>query len=108
MEISAHSGTGLRPASPDTAPKHIADLRPTADAAALAKEPQPHLPMPPSTAQVAAVVQAFVPTAPARQDKPGTALMPGISAAERLLKPYGIEMLPPRTMETARDPETSL
>ena len=69
------------------APRHTADLRPTADAAALARDPTPLAPLgaapalPASPAQIAAVTQAVLSGTKVRPPAP-------------VLRPYGIEMIP--------------
>ena len=74
--------TAAQPAPP---PILQPDNRPTADAAALARDPRPDipLPIPASIAQKGAVAQARIASA-------------GIGPAqvERVLKPYGVVMLP--------------
>ena len=83
-----------------TAPRPTADLRPSADAAALARDPTPHAPLgvpavpPTSPAQIAAVTQAVLNGTKVRPPTP-------------VLKPYGIETLPnlPRDMR-ARSGQT--
>ncbi len=64
------------------------DLRPVADAAALARDAQPSipLPVPASTAPVASVNQSRI--SPVEQ--PDIA----VKEVERTLKPYGVTMLP--------------
>lgn len=83
-------------ASVSTVPRHTADLRPAADAAALARQPQPHLPLgpaaasqPPQSGQVAAISRALL-------DTSDTSKFPPLKEPPRVLKPYGIEMLPHR------------
>ena len=68
-------------------PRHTADLRPSADAAALARETAPQVPLgtapalPASPAQIAAVTQAVL---------NGTTVRPPAP----VLRPFGIEMIP--------------
>ena len=106
MDFSTVSGIGARVPTPDVTPRHVPDLRPTADAAALSRDPHPDLPLPPSATQAAAVVQSAVPNI-AEKDRPGTALMPNVTPAARLLKPYGITMLPDPPGDASAKPETS-
>ena len=82
MESSILPVGAAQPAPP---PVLHADLRPTADTAALVRDPRPHvpMPMPASIAQKGAVAQA--------QLSPDTA---PVAAVERVLKPYGVVMLP--------------
>ena len=82
MEAQILPVTVAQPAPPPTLQS---DQRPTADTAALVRDPRPDipLPMPASIAQKGAVAQARVAlgeTGPAR--------------VERVLKPYGVVMLP--------------
>lgn len=67
-----------------------ADMRPTADVAALVRDPQPDLPLPipASNGQNAAVAQSSV----AR--KPELAEIEAVDPTQRVLKPYGVSMLP--------------
>lgn len=85
------------------APQHVADQRPSADSAALARNPRPDVPAPmvPANSQVGLVQQANLPPRLAEDD--GTADIPAPQALERVLKPYGIAMLP----ERAPDPPTA-
>jgi len=88
MEITALPGFA-------PAPQVEPDTRPTADAAALARDATPDtpLPVPPTPTQQALVGQAALRTATS-----DTAPGPGTptTGAERRLKPYGITMLPER------------
>ena len=84
----------IAPAGPvSTVPRHTMDLRPAADAAAIARDPRPHAPLgvpaalPPQTTQVAAVSRALL-------DGSADAGFPPLKAPERVLKPWGIQMLP--------------
>lgn len=93
MELSAIPGFA-------PAPQVQPDTRPTADAAALARDATPDLPLPvpPIPSQQALIGQAALrgigPDARARPDAP-------VAEAERTLKPYGIAMLPERSSEEA-------
>ncbi len=85
------------PAISSAPPPPIADGRPTADAAALAKDHAPYVPLPMAPTQSAlvskaALLSALEPVKPAET---------GLSAAERTLKPYGVSMLPDREGRTA-------
>ena len=73
-------------------PQHQVDTRPTADVAALVRDPRPEvpMPMPASIAQKGAVAQAQI---------AGTAAP--VAAVERVLKPYGVMMLPDAPTEGA-------
>ncbi|RYG93312.1 hypothetical protein EU803_04225 [Loktanella sp. IMCC34160] len=84
------------PAPQAQAPQHVADQRPSADSAALSRNPRPDIPAPiaPATSQIGLVQQANLP--PRATDDDGTADMPAPQAPERVLKPYGIAMLPER------------
>lgn len=68
------------------------DLRPAADAAAVARDPRPDLPMPipASLAQTAVVAQSRLSASDGRMT------VQGVERAERVLKPYGVKMLPER------------
>ncbi|MCF7699812.1 hypothetical protein [Loktanella sp. M215] len=75
--------TSIAAPSPLTVP--IMDHRPTADAAALARDPTPFipLPMPSQYTQKGAVAEARM-----------TDTSDSITKIERVLKPYGVTMLP--------------
>jgi hypothetical protein len=80
--------------APQSAPLHLADRRPAADAAALARDPSPDLPLPPvaptvppSSVQGAAVTRSLLAAGAAEG-------VPAVPPVERVLKPYGITMLP--------------
>lgn len=81
-------------AAPQSAPPPVAraDVRPTADVAAMVRNPQPNipLPIPANSGQTAAVVQAKL-SSPADT----------VSPIDRVLKPYGVTMLPhgPKSQE---------
>ncbi|GGL64957.1 hypothetical protein [Wenxinia marina] len=84
----------IAPAGPvSTVPRHTMDLRPAADAAAIARDPLPDAPLgvpaalPPQTAQVAAVSRALL-------DGSADAGPAPVRPPERVLKPWGIQMLP--------------
>lgn len=72
-------------AQPAPTPLVQPDLRPTADTAALVRDPQPEIPMPmpASIAQKGAVAEAQL-----------AATFAPIASVERVLKPYGVVMLP--------------
>jgi hypothetical protein len=82
-------------------PVMVPDMRPSADAVALSRNPRPDvpLPMPPSTSQAGVVSSAVVATTPEVR-RSGSALMPTVQETERTLKPYGVYMLPRQTTES--------
>jgi hypothetical protein len=87
MEINS------RPAHP--LPSFAVDRRPTADAAALAQDPRPEVPLPLPAGQAlsgAAVSASLGPEAARRVSV--------VTPPERTLKPYGIAMLPEETART--------
>jgi len=92
-----NSDLALGPPAQTPAPIMKADMRPTADTAALVRDPRPEvpLPIPASNGQSAAVTQSKV-TASSKVEKTEAALQ-----AERVLKPYGVAMLP----ESFKQPE---
>ncbi|MBU2992995.1 hypothetical protein Q4555_02665 [Octadecabacter sp. 1_MG-2023] len=83
------------PTAPQTAPAPAEqDGRVSADAAAITKDPTPEvaLPIPANQSQTGLVSKAVI------SDKEVAPKLDtsGVSAAERVLKPYGITMLPER------------
>jgi hypothetical protein len=82
------------------APQLVPDTRPSADAAALARDDTPYtpLPVPPTPTQQALVGQAALgaagPAPAGNSHAAGTAV-------ERRLKPYGVAMLPARGEDPA-------
>lgn len=68
------------------------DGRATADTAAIAKDPTPQvpLPVPANPTQIGLVSKAAM----SEKDAAPSLDASGVSAAERMLKPYGINMLP--------------
>jgi len=80
------------------APNYVADLRPSADIAALARDPRPEIPMalPASTAQAAIVNRNLLDTPQKGSELARTSVTPPIEALARTLKPYGVSMLPNR------------
>lgn len=101
MDFSA--STVAAPAS-QPAPRHVADMRPSADAAASARKTIPDLPVampsPPATSQTAEVSRSMLRDAsPVELD--GPARISAVSMVERTLKPYGISMLPKTVKEAA-------
>ena len=70
------------------APRYVADMRPVADAVALSRDPRPHVPMPMPAQSVSGGAPAAA-TADTRPDR-----VEAKKAPERVLKPYGITMLP--------------
>jgi hypothetical protein len=79
----------VKPAAVSAAPNVVykSDMRPTADAAAIARDPQPDIPLPlaASMGPVAAVNQSRITT-----DAPKDV----VDLVLRTLKPYGVKMLP--------------
>lgn len=94
MDQVIHSTT---PTSPLPQVSVRADVRPTADAAAIAKDPTPDVPLPiPATlSPIGAVNQSRMTQA---ENTPT-----GVNAVDRTLKPYGITMLPYATPDEAAD-----
>ncbi len=93
------------------APQMIADKRPTADTAAIVRDPRPQVPtplpaaIPPSVSQKAEVSKSSLGADKTTAVSTATA----VTQAERVLKPYGVAMLPRRDGEAAalavaRDP----
>ncbi|WP_377504457.1 hypothetical protein [Octadecabacter sp. R77987] len=77
-----------QPAAP-AAPRHVPDQRAVADAAATRSDPRPEiaLPIPPDNGQRAAVSQSMM--------APETgARAVSVQPVERVLKPYGVTILP--------------
>jgi hypothetical protein len=95
------TSTVAAPATP--APRPIADMRPTADAAATARITKPELPVamptPPATSQVAEVSRSML---GAGVDADSSTKIAPVAMIERTLKPYGISMLP-KSAEQAAD-----
>ncbi len=89
--------------TPQASPAPIlkADMRPTADIAAMVRDPQPAVPMPipASNGQMAAVAQSSVARKPDLDDATP------VDPTERVLKPYGVTMLPnlPDPAEAPKD-----
>lgn len=83
------------------APIPTADLRPTADAAALRHDPSPvnPLPLPPSLGQQAEVNQSRIST---------TKSIGEVAEIERVLKPYGVNMLPDGPVKEPSDDTDAL
>lgn len=82
------------------APTMQADLRPTADIAALVRDPQPNVPMPvpASMVQSGAVTQSKLASSPEQTP------LEELSTTERVLKPYGVAMLPETAHQAERIP----
>ena len=78
-------------AAPSPVPLPTMDHRPTADAAALARDPTPFMPMPMSSpyTQKGAVAEARL-----------TDTTRDVTMVERVLKPYGVTMLPRSQTDT--------
>lgn len=87
--------------APQPTPNVQPDVRPTADAAAIARDTNPNLPMaiPASMAQSGAVNAARM------ADETGT--ISGAAPTERVLKPYGVAMLPETPNSPAQSDETA-
>lgn len=79
-------------------PPAVADARPTADAAAIAKDTTPHIPLPMAATQNGLVNSAAMASGPEDAEKSGDT---NLSPVERTLKPYGITMLPDREQGTS-------
>lgn len=95
MDIQSNSTQGIFPVAPvqqSAPPPPQADGRPSADAAAVTKDPTPEvpLPMPANATQSGLISKAVI----AEKDAAPKLDTSGVSAAERMLKPYGINMLP--------------
>ena len=83
---------------PALAPTHHPDLRPTADAAAVARDTTPDVPLaiPATQAQNGAVNEARIADA-------GRRAADGDRPVERVLKPFGVIMLPDGPQRTAAE-----
>lgn len=102
IQINANQGAALigpvaQPAPPPAQP----DGRASADVAASIKDPTPEvpLPFPASPSQTGLVSKASI----ASKDEATKADAPGPSSAERMLKPYGINMLPEKQDAAAQN-----
>lgn len=88
------------------APRVVPDLRPTADTASLVRNPQPDVPLavPPSNSQQAVVSAGMI--SAAESSEKSSAIK--IEKIERVLKPYGVNMLPERDngQIAVKEPET--
>lgn len=94
MEISNVQAV---PAATQPPPPPVADVRPTADAAAINKDATPYVPLPVTPTQVGHISSAAMSTSKETDVKLGdTGLLP----VERTLKPYGVTMLPNREGDT--------
>lgn len=78
---------------------HRSDLRPTADSAAIARDPRPEvpLPIPPNNRPVGAVNESRMGESAEKKSV--------VVAVERVLKPYGIAILPYVEDDTAGPPD---
>jgi len=111
MEIQNNAAQAIAPVQPVTPaapPPAEADGRPAADAAAMKTDATPEVPLPmPASPQQAALVSKVAIT---DTESDAASKTPGVSEAERMLKPYGINMLPEK--QDARpeqsDPATEL
>lgn len=92
MDVSAISPV----AQQQTAPTPQPDLRPTADAAALARDASPDVPLPPSLSQQAVVSAGMMRDARTEPDA-----VKKVEKVDRTLKPFGISMLPSDEMREA-------
>ncbi len=102
MDFSA--STVAAPVMP--APRPVADMRPTADAAATVRITKPALPVamptPPATSQVAEVSRSMLTPDTGTELQAGARVAP-VTMIERTLKPFGISMLPNSAEEAAAD-----
>ena len=93
------------------APRPVADMRPTADAAATVRITKPALavamPTPPATSQVAEVSRSMLRAEAGVEGNAGDRIAP-ITMIERTLKPYGISMLPKSVEEAAAEAQADL
>lgn len=100
MDISTISSLA-QPSGP--APQPTPDLRPTADAAAIARDPTPFVPLPPTLSQQGVVSAGMVRSSANAPE--GTA---AIMESARTLKPFGVSMLPSdEGRDSARDARTA-
>ncbi len=83
MDVSALSSVAQSPA-----PLPQADLRPTADAAALARDSTPQIPLPPSFSQQGVVSAGML------RDLGAVDSSRRVEDVARTLKPFGVSMLP--------------
>ncbi len=90
----------LFPASRALAPQLVPDMRPTADAAAIARDTRPHVPLAvaavpgTSLSQTAEVTRSLLRADTAATTDPSLPLDKRIEQVQRTLKPYGVSMLP--------------
>ena len=83
--------------APVSAPQHVADLRPVADAAATRRDTEPALPVaaPPATSFPAVPFPPVTPPSPVTKAEVGRTLLAAEGGADdRKLKPWGVAMLP--------------
>jgi hypothetical protein len=83
--------------APVSAPQHVADLRPVADAAAIRRETEPALPVaaPPASSFPAIPFPPVTPPSPGTKAEVGRTLLAADGGADdRKLKPWGVTMLP--------------
>jgi len=103
---ATQTGAATGPMTQAAPPPAAIDGRATADAAALAKDATPDvpLPVPASPSQTGLISKASIAT----KDEASKPSVVGLSSAERMLKPYGINMLPEKQDRTERiiTPET--
>ncbi len=96
MAMSASSTVG--PAA-QAGPRHIPDLRPSADAAASTRENRPATaiavaPVPPPSPTQSAEVSRSMASVAKQTDRTDTAMVSRAEQVLRTLKPYGVAMLP--------------
>jgi hypothetical protein len=83
--------------APVSAPQHVADLRPVADAAAIRRETDPALPVapPPASGFHTMAFPPVTPPSPVTRAEVGRTLLAADGGADdRKLKPWGVAMLP--------------
>ena len=90
----------ISPVNTVQAPLPTADMRPTADVAAFARDPQPELPMPfpASLAQAAEVNQSRI---------SASANLGQVEEIERVLKPFNVSMLPHDPGESGQEDDVT-
>ena len=93
------------------APRPVADMRPTADAAATVRITKPALPVamptPPATSQVAEVSRSMLRADTGAEGNADDRIAP-VTMIDRTLKPYGISMLPKSTQEATDEAQADL
>jgi hypothetical protein len=104
MDIHSAIGVGqlaLRPAVQSAPPPMVSDGRAPADSSAIAKDPTPEipLPVPASPSQTGLISKAAL----ADSDSASKLETSAVSAVQRTLKPYGINMLPQKLEATTQE-----